>query len=105
MHHVSLDRIAFTISGILLAFAAVAGFGLRSGGDPFALRLMPALALRLQRPFVVGGDFPPSLSGAGVVAVYVVPAAVFSLSLCGGASENAPPMSILCPTPNERWSC
>ena len=77
MHHVSLDRIAFTISGILLAFAAVAGFGLRSGGDPFALRLMPALALRLQRPFVVGGDFPPSLSGAGVVAVYVVPAAVF----------------------------
>jgi hypothetical protein len=41
MHHVSLDRIAFTISGILLAFAAVAGFGLRSGGDPFALRLMP----------------------------------------------------------------
>jgi hypothetical protein len=88
---VRLDRLAFTISGILLGLAAVADLGLQRGDDPFALRLVPALVLRLPRPFIGGGDFPPSLSGPGIVVVYVAPAAVFlALALWWRTRKRAP---------------
>jgi len=50
-------------------------------GDILGLRLFPAMALQLPRPFIGGGDFPASLSALGVVAVYLVPGA---LCLAGG---------------------
>ena len=71
-----LDRFVIFAGGILLGLGAIASVGLRISEDPLALRLLPALLFRLRRPLIGGGDFPPSLSAAGVVAVYFVPSAV-----------------------------
>jgi hypothetical protein len=68
--------IFFIAGGIWVMLGAIAGVGLQTGGDLLALRLFPALFLHLRRPLIGGGDFPPDLSGIGIVAVYIVPGAV-----------------------------
>ena len=64
---------AFIIGSVLLVLGLAASLQDPERGDPLGLRLFPALLFHLNRPFVGGGDFPASLSGAGIVAVYLVP--------------------------------
>ena len=69
-------RTAFVVGLVLLGLGVAASLQAPEGGDLLGLRLFPALLLPLKRPFIGGGDFPPSLSGTGIVAVYVIPGAL-----------------------------
>jgi hypothetical protein len=60
---------------LLCGFVAVAQRQLY-GQDGGTLLLLPAMFLPLPRPLLGGGDFPPALSFAGVVVVYLVPGSV-----------------------------
>ncbi len=67
------QNIAFVGGTALLMLGLAASLQDPERGDPLGLRLFPALLFRLPRPFIGGGDFPPSLSGTGIVAVYLLP--------------------------------
>ena len=66
-------NIALVLGAALLVLGLAASLQDAERGDPLGLRLFPALLFHLNRPFVGGGDFPASLSGVGIIAVYVVP--------------------------------
>lgn len=95
-----LDRLVFVSGAALLGLGTIAAIGVGTGGDPLALRLIPALFLRLPRPLIGGGDFPPSLSGAGIVVVYLIPgAALLIIGLLWRARRAAPSRSSLTDAP------
>lgn len=64
---------AFILGSVLLVLGMAASLQDPERGDSLGLRLFPALLFHLNRPFIGGGDFPASLSGAGIVAVYLIP--------------------------------
>src|SRR5262245_30315032 len=66
-------NIVLTIGTALLVLGAAASLQDPERGDALGLRLLPAVFFRLHRPFIGGGDYPASLSGAGIVAVYLLP--------------------------------
>ena len=65
-------KIAFA-TGTTLLMLGVAASLQDPERDPLGLRLLPAMFLPLPRPLIGGGDFPGALSGAGIVAVYLLP--------------------------------
>ena len=64
---------ALILGVVALVLGVAASLQDAERGDPLGLRLFPALLLHLDRPFVGGGDFPASLSGVGIITVYLVP--------------------------------
>jgi hypothetical protein len=63
------------IGGTLLVLGCVASVQSSDG----ILRLLPALILPLDRPFVAGPDIPPYLTQEGIFVAYLGPAALLTL--------------------------